>query len=38
MEAWLANLTLQLWQKFALALLIGLLVGLEREHRQQEKN
>ncbi len=37
METWLANLTLELWQKYLLALLIGLLVGLEREHSRQEK-
>jgi uncharacterized membrane protein (DUF4010 family) len=36
LETGLANLTLELWQKFALAALIGLLVGLEREHSQQE--
>ena len=36
LETGLANLTLELWQKFALVALIGLLVGLEREHSQQE--
>lgn len=30
------NLSLELWQKFALSALIGLLVGLEREHSRQE--
>ncbi|HIQ04247.1 MAG TPA: DUF4010 domain-containing protein [Anaerolineae bacterium] len=33
----MADLTLQLWQKFALATLVGLLVGLEREHSRQER-
>jgi len=37
METGLAGLTLQLWHKFALALLVGLLMGLEREHRRQER-
>ena len=37
METWLSNLSLELWQKFALAALIGLMVGLEREHSQQEE-
>lgn len=37
METWPSNLTLEPWQKFALAALIGLLVGLEREHAQQER-
>jgi uncharacterized membrane protein (DUF4010 family) len=32
----LTSLTLELWQRFALAALIGLLIGLEREHSQQE--
>jgi uncharacterized membrane protein (DUF4010 family) len=38
LEAGLTDLTLQLWQKFALAALLGLLVGLEREHTQQEND
>ena len=37
METWLSNLSLELWQKFALTALIGLMVGLEREHSQQEE-
>nr|HID12508.1 MgtC/SapB family protein [Anaerolineae bacterium] len=37
METGLAGLTLQLWHKFGLALLVGLLMGLEREHRRQER-
>ncbi len=37
METWPSNLTLEPWQKFALAALIGLLVGLEREHSRQER-
>ncbi|MFC1879204.1 MgtC/SapB family protein [Chloroflexota bacterium] len=32
------NLSLELWQKFALAMLTGLLVGLEREHSHLEKD
>jgi uncharacterized membrane protein (DUF4010 family) len=35
LETWLSNLSLELWQKFALTALIGLMVGLEREHSQQ---
>lgn len=35
METWLSNMDLALWQKFALAALIGLMVGLEREHSYQ---
>ena len=37
MDPWLAELQLELWQKFALSALIGLLVGLEREHSHLEK-
>jgi len=37
METGLAGLTLQLWHKFGLALLVGLLMGLEREHRRHER-
>lgn len=36
MDTTLTSLTLELWQRFALAALIGLLIGLEREHSQQE--
>lgn len=36
METWLSNMDLALWQKFALAALIGLMVGLEREHSYQQ--
>ena len=32
----MTDISLVLWQKFALAALIGLLVGLEREHSRQE--
>jgi ABC-type proline/glycine betaine transport system permease subunit len=37
LETRLSNLSLELWQKSTLAALIGLMVGLEREHSQQEK-
>jgi uncharacterized membrane protein (DUF4010 family) len=37
LETWLTNLTFEPWQKFTLAVLMGLLVGLEREHSQQER-
>jgi uncharacterized membrane protein (DUF4010 family) len=36
LDTTLTSLTLELWQRFALAALIGLLIGLEREHSQQE--
>ncbi|MGD9406304.1 MAG: MgtC/SapB family protein, partial [Anaerolineae bacterium] len=36
MEPWLFNMDFALWQKFALAALIGLMVGLEREHSHQQ--
>ena len=36
METWLFNMDFVLWQKFALAGLIGLMVGLEREHSHQQ--
>jgi uncharacterized membrane protein (DUF4010 family) len=36
METWVTSLELEQWQKFALAALIGLLVGLEREHSVQD--
>jgi uncharacterized membrane protein (DUF4010 family) len=36
LDTTLTSLTLELWQRFALATLIGLLIGLEREHSQQE--
>jgi uncharacterized membrane protein (DUF4010 family) len=36
LETWLSNMDLALWQKFALAALIGLMVGLEREHSYQQ--
>ena len=36
METWLSNMYLALWQKFALAALIGLMVGREREHSHQQ--
>lgn len=36
METWFSNMDLALWQKFALAALIGLMVGLEREHSHQD--
>ena len=38
METWLTNLSLELWQKIALAMLLGLLLRLEREHSHLEKD
>jgi len=38
METWLINLSLELWQKIALAMFLGLLLGLEREHSHLEKD
>jgi len=38
MDPWLTNLSLELWQKFALAALIGMMVGLEREHSHLEED
>jgi uncharacterized membrane protein (DUF4010 family) len=36
LETWQPSMDLALWQKFALAALVGLMVGLEREHSQRE--
>lgn len=37
-EILFTELKLDLWQKFALSALIGLMVGLEREHSHQKKD
>lgn len=38
MNLWLTKLSLELWQKFALAALIGMMLGLEREHSHLEED